>query len=645
MPALALFHVVLVLWRSGIWPLTFAITPLQFTASAMAVLISVAVVLVSQLVQRLQQAVARSTESEDRYRALFECAPVGIGLADSRGQLEAFNEAMLEPGGYTPADIEEMGSSVAAMYYDAAERAAVLEELARSGFVRDAEVRFKRKDGTPYMAALSLVPIPERSQILAIVQDITKRKESEAALKGSETFLRLSQEAGHIGSWEWNLATNDVRWSPEMYRIHRVDPDGFAHVVQDYVRFVHPDDRAKMEQSIADLRDGKAYPIEYRIIRGDHAERIVVGTSGLIMGTDGAPVSVAGTVQDITERKATEEALRESEQRFRALAEASKEGVIIHEQGVIREANDATARIMGLDPATMIGTNGLQYLSEETRARVMDHIAREESYEGQGVMNRPDGSSFEVDFSAAPIDYQGRPARVLTFRDVTERNQAERSLRESRQRLRNFAAKLEETREEERTTMSREIHDELGQTLTGLKMDFAWMAKHAPTNAEAMSRIESMEGLVDNMIQTVRDLAVRLRPGMLDDLGLVPAIDWQVREFRKRSNIRCDVRLPDDTLHVDDDKATAVFRILQEALTNVARHATATSVTIELTADDEHLSLTVCDDGIGVSEQAVWATDSIGLIGMRERAGGFGGRLDVERRDPSGTSVRLMLPR
>ncbi len=198
-------------------------------------------------------ALSDAYESEFRYQNLFESSPVGIGVADMTGALLACNKAILEPGGYTPEDIVALGNNVGVLYYDPVERDTVLAEFARDGRVQDREVRYKRKDGGWYMASLNLVPIAFRGQpcILAIVMDVTKRTEAEAALRASENFLRLSQSIGRIGSWEWNLATNHARWSTEMYRLHGIEPEGFNNTPEDYTRFVHVDDRAKVEQAIA----------------------------------------------------------------------------------------------------------------------------------------------------------------------------------------------------------------------------------------------------------------------------------------------------------------------------------------------------------------------------------------------------------
>ena len=648
LPLAALSHTLVVVARSPLLPISLSVNAAQLTYLAMVSTIFVATFIAGQLVVRHRVALSGARESESRYQALFDHSPVGIGVADMEGTLLAFNDAILYPGGFTREEIIKLGNNVGALYYDPAERTSVLAEFARDGRVRDREVRFKNKDGGWYVASLNLAPITFLGQpcILASVLDVTLRTQAEAALRSSEHFLRLSQEVGRIGSWEWNLTTNRVRWSPEMYRLHGVGHDEFDNTPEGYTKFVHVEDRPSIEQVIKDLLDGHAGKrIEYRITRGDGEQRFLAGTSAPVDGDDRTPVSVIGTVQDITDMKEVEAALRESQQRFRALADATDEGVLLHLDGVILEANNGAARLMGLAPDEMVGMNGLQYLSEETSERVRKSIARGEPFAGGGLMNRPDGTSFEVEFTGSPVEYQGGFARVLTFRDVTARNEAERSLRESRQRLRNFAAKLQDAREGERTSVSREIHDELGQSLTGLKMDFAWLTGRIAPHEGTRSRIASMNHLIDGMIETVRDLASRLRPGVLDDLGLVAAIDWQVRDFRKRSEITCEMRPPAETIDVDDATATAVFRILQEALTNVARHASASRVDVDLSATGDALLLTVRDDGTGVSDEALWATDSTGLMGMRERAGGLGGRVEVGPNEGGGTKIFLTLPR
>ncbi len=218
------------------------------------------------------------------------------------------------------------------------------------------------------------------------------------------------------------------------------------------------------------------------------------------------------------------------------------------------------------------------------------------------------------------------------------------------QQLRDLSAHLEATREDERTGIAREIHDELGQALTALKMDIAWILRRAGGDALSLTRamlvekLTAMSSLTDGVIQQVRRISAELRPGVLDDLGLVAAIDWQAQEFEGRTGTTCVVRASPGDIAVDRPLATAVFRIFQEALTNVSRHAQAQHVEVRIDLHDGTLALEVSDDGVGISPEAVQSPRSLGLLGLRERAHRFGGYVAVEPVMPRGTRVALRVP-
>ena len=216
----------------------------------------------------------------------------------------------------------------------------------------------------------------------------------------------------------------------------------------------------------------------------------------------------------------------------------------------------------------------------------------------------------------------------------------------AREQLRDLTTYLQTAREEERTRIAREIHDELGQTLTALKFDLSWLAKRLPEGQpELEKRAQVMSGLIDETIHTVRRVATELRPGLLDDLGLAAAIEWQAQEFAARTDIDCALQLDDVSASLDRDLATAVFRIFQETLTNIARHAEATEVRVTLTDDPGELSLTVQDNGKGIAEDQPSDSKSLGLIGMRERARAWGGDITFEGVSDRGTTVIVRIPR
>lgn len=239
----------------------------------------------------------------------------------------------------------------------------------------------------------------------------------------------------------------------------------------------------------------------------------------------------------------------------------------------------------------------------------------------------------------------GRPRRVTgAHLDITDQKDAEETLRRSEARLRRLAARLEAIREEERKAIAQEIHDELGQALTGLKMDLAWIDGQLGDNQGLSERVREVMGRVDVTVEAVRDLSSRLRPALLDDLGLSEAIEWQVEDFERRSGLECGLAIQVEELDIAPERAIAVFRILQESLTNVARHAQATKVDVELSQAGGRLVLRVSDNGRGIDASELRDETTLGLLGMRERAATIGGTLQIDSAAAGGAVVTVKVP-
>ncbi|MGH2524908.1 MAG: sensor histidine kinase, partial [Anaerolineales bacterium] len=219
-------------------------------------------------------------------------------------------------------------------------------------------------------------------------------------------------------------------------------------------------------------------------------------------------------------------------------------------------------------------------------------------------------------------------------------------LRQSREQLRALSGRLQAAREEERTLMAREIHDRLGGDLTALKIDLAWLQSRVRgRNQNAMLvKLNTMSALLDDSIQAVRKIATELRPGILDDLGLIAAIEWQLNEFQARTGVACAFTTGLEDSPIDPDGTTTLFRILQEALTNIARHANATRVEVGLEPVPSYLVLSVRDNGRGINEAEINSSHSLGLLGMRERARLQAGDLQVAGRPGQGTTITVRLP-
>ena len=228
---------------------------------------------------------------------------------------------------------------------------------------------------------------------------------------------------------------------------------------------------------------------------------------------------------------------------------------------------------------------------------------------------------------------------------LTAQKEAEEELRNSHEQLRNLSRHLQAVREEERTIIAREIHDELGQSLTALKMDVSWLGNNFPAGLESLKeKTAVMLQYIDETIKMVQRISAELRPGILDDLGCMAAIEWLAQEFQKRTEISCEVSSTFDCDTLDRCRATALFRIVQEALTNICRHAEATQARVSLEASGNTLTVSITDNGQGISETSIADPDSLGLIGMRERARQFGGEVNISCLAAGGTSVCMSIP-
>jgi PAS domain S-box-containing protein len=345
-------------------------------------------------------------------------------------------------------------------------------------------------------------------------------------------------------------------------------------------------------------------------------------------------------------------ALREADERYQLTLETVMDAIVaIDDAGEVVMFNHAAEAMFGRTAASMFGQPLSTLLPADTREVHARHVT---SF-GQGAAEsrpmaphleitgqRADGSVFPIESTISRTTIRGRPQLTAVLRDITERRRAEADLKALTGELRRLSAALQSVREEERERISRELHDELGQQLTGLKLDMSWFTLRIQEGR--LPDVEAVGGMrhrLDGAIQAVRRISTELRPRILDELGFGEAVAWQAAEFSRRSGVEVVLDLPARALVKRSDLATALFRIVQESLTNVARHAGATRVEISLTNDDECLLLCVRDDGQGLSEGE---RRGIGLLSMRERANALGGTFRVSAAEGGGTRVDVTVP-
>ncbi len=346
-----------------------------------------------------------------------------------------------------------------------------------------------------------------------------------------------------------------------------------------------------------------------------------------------------------------------SQARLAAIVDSAMDAVITVDdrQGIV-VFNRAAEQVFGCRREETIGAPLERFIPQRFRPAHHGHI---ETFAKTGVTSRrmgdtttlwalrADGSEFPIEASISQATEGGQRYYTVILRDITLRKQSEDSLRRSQQELRELSARVLEAREEEKTRIARELHDELGQLLTALKMDLAWLRERLPAgDAEIEDKAGQMHAMLEQTVTSTRRIAADLRPLMLDDLGLADAAGWLVDDFSRRSGVQCEIKLAgeDAFAEVDGNIATAVYRALQESLTNIARHSGAKNAWVVLAIDDGVVHLEVEDDGGGIAPEDLGKARSLGLKGMRERVAYFGGSLEVARAPRGGTRLRAQVP-
>jgi len=331
---------------------------------------------------------------------------------------------------------------------------------------------------------------------------------------------------------------------------------------------------------------------------------------------------------------------------YRVFVERMNEGAaVLSSDHTVLHCNGRFARFLGTGLQSVIGASMLELTWPEDHPKLNALLRRaaRKNCRGEIRLQSRKGTPLSVHLSLNPLRLANTRAVCLIASDLSEMKRAEQELRASSEQLRNLAAHLLSVREEERARISREVHDELGQSLTAVKMDLAWLAVRLPrSNGQMLKRIRSTSQLADTMIHSIRRISTELRPAVLD-LGLAAAVEWQVQEFQARSGIQCKVRLP--TREVAASSAsTALFRIFQETLTNVARHAKATRAEVVLEKQRDRLVLLIRDNGRGFEQADPSLSKSLGLLGMRERAVILGGQVNISSAPGKGTTVTAWIP-
>lgn len=375
----------------------------------------------------------------------------------------------------------------------------------------------------------------------------------------------------------------------------------------------------------------------------------------LVVGALVMLLAVALFYRQTDQRRAADAALQSVQALVGDIVESAMDAIIsVDESQRIVLYNAAAEKLFRWPRAAILGQPLDKLIPERLRAGHRGHIERfgrtGETSRRMGdqtvlVGLRADGGEFPLEASISQHSEDGKKIFTVILRDVTERVRADEELRRSREELRELSAAAHSIREQEQRRVAREIHDELGQSLTALKMDVAWMLGNLSTGSPSLAeKLNTMQAQLDATVAATRRISADLRPLMLDDLGLIPAAEWLAQNFSERTGIPCKLQIRPPDIELKEPHASALYRILQESLTNVARHAKASRVDVTLEQINGALKLSVRDDGRGFSAAEARAQKTYGLLGLRERTVLLGGEASVASEPGGGTTVEVRIP-
>ena len=493
---------------------------------------------------------------------------------------------------------------------------------------------------------------PSKRGLSVFVRDITKRVQAEEALERGEKEIRIIAENvpalfSYVDADGYYKFVN--KRYEEWFGVPRTE------IIGKHYRDVLGETTFNLiKDQVSDALSGRPVHYEEALPYAQGGTRWVMAEYIPDFDDRQNVVGFYALVNDISDRKRAEESLRESEERCRLLVENAPDVIYrIAEDGKITSLNPAFEKITGWSCSEWLGKHfsGIVHPDDLTYAKQgFEEVLKGNSPASYELRILSKSGRYVVgELTSAPEFKDGRVIGEFGIvRDITERKRAEEQLKSSREQLRKLASRLESIREEERSKIAREIHDELGQTLTGLKFELSWL-KNKISRVDSVKsvlaeKINSMSQMITSTIQWARKLSTDLRPGLLDDYGLVAALEWQAKEFEARTEIHCHFDSFAESVALDSEKSTALFRICQESLTNVARHANATVITISLREDEGNIILEISDNGRGITDSEIAHPKSLGVLGMKERAMLLGGDFSIGGSPGKGTSIIVRIP-
>jgi len=585
-----------------------------------------------------------------------------VGILENKKQIEHYGSII----GYTPHSDPKIDREILQLWERNNSRAF-------TGEIIDEEYEFIVK-GEPRIFQQIIFSINENAKIIGIAGfniDITDRKLAEEKMYENSIKLEMAMQVANMAWWELNIKTGNVIFGKRKTDMIGFPSENFVHY-SDFMNLIHAEDHEKTMEAMRNHINGLTdkYEIEYRIqtSTGEYKWFYDIGSISK-RDYDGNPLVVSGSVLDITERKNFERELANQKQLFEQLfMQSPLSSQILNRDGWCERVNPKLAKLFRVE-----AKNNEEYVynifdNEEIKRNGIVAKLKKVFEEGEkiewemffDISVAADLQNAEIKQNrkswysnwAYPIKDQNGEINhvIIQHTDITDKKLSEQALKESQEQLKKFAAHLQNVREEERVLLAREIHDQLGQILIAVKIDIGMLKQTVLKNIdkrrsdELLVKFDNLSILVDNTIKTARKIMTDLRPEVLDMIGFIETVRQHLTNFQERYKVTCNLVTSDSHLELSTQQSVALFRVIQEALNNIAKHAKATEANVIINKHNKILMLEIADNGVGFDHNQKINHDSYGLIGMRERVFLLDGELSIKSSVGKGTSVQVIMP-
>lgn len=506
-------------------------------------------------------------------------------------------------------------------------------------------------EGRLQTRAILPVRVTELTSLSRGFNDMAEKLQREhELLQQHATKLTEAQRIAHLGNWEWDIANNTLGCLKEINRIFGQTSQTTSTTYEAFLQAVHADDRESVNQHFREaLEHRRPFSLDHRVLLADGKLCYVHQQAEVSPGDEGKPMMMTGTIQDITERKQAERELRQQKKLIRQVIDTDPNLIFVKdEKGVFLLANQAVADYYGMTISDMIDHSFTHLNSNPQEVEKFVAEDREVILNGRVIvedqMLMQHGKPHWYHKIKKPLPQEDGSIHILGIAvDITDLKLSEQKLAESYRELQQLSLHLENVRTEERVQIARNLHDEMGAILVALKMRISWLATNLPPETpELQDEVGHLTQLTTDGIQTLRQTVSDLRPNLLDDIGLTAAVGDYAKKFQHNTKIGCTLTMPEESYELTQAQSVTVFRIIQESLNNVAKHALASRVDLHFAVQGESLLLRITDNGIGFEIEP--KANSFGMIGIRERALMIGGMATIDSTPGLGTCVSLSIP-